>query len=365
MNLQPNIDHTAVTSRLHNNHNANTISHLSQETPLPFKKYTKKRSWVWDWFEQDPDNKYRAICIYCHQDIFRLDGDRGSPKKLITHVNSKHGINKDNFAGEQLFKIRLGKLKEYVNTLGPLVTNRGDAIIYGIMNLGIQSIATPSSSASGLVPSTASASPTHQVNNPPEPTSMIVGETRPQLPVLTKLTSQPAPTPTTVLDPFEIPHKSYPERPEPPHAETSVIDPSLNAGHRDRQVDAKFYSMSYKSERQEDVERYNSLIINHNRQVEEYNKATVIENDRNLHPHENLCEVPDSPKHRGGSQLKSQKTFVPLMSDDENSDENKCKKALREFIMKNSSCFNNVLFIESDSFKILVDTLRENPNEPI
>ena len=90
-----------------------------------------------------------------------------------------------------MFKIRLEKLKTYVNTFGPLVTNRGDAIVYGIMNLGIQAMTTvPTISSSVSGPSAASASPPRHNSYPSDSIGMIVGETRPQLPVITKPTNQ-------------------------------------------------------------------------------------------------------------------------------------------------------------------------------
>lgn len=367
MSLQPNIDHATITSRLHSQHqNANTISHLSQETPLPFKKYTKKRSWVWDWFEQDPDNKYRAVCLYCHQEIFRLDGDRGSPKKLITHVNSKHGINKDNFAGEELFKIRLEKLKMYVNTFGPLVTNRGDAIAYGIMNLGIQTMtAIPTTSSSISGPSAASASPPRQTSYPSDSIGMIVGETRPQLPVITKPTIQniqPQAIPTQQLAEETDISRSEPK--EPP-MDVNVIDPSLSSSFYERQIDSNFNNLYHKSQKQEELEKYNNLITNHNRQVEEYNKAAVIANDRNKHPFESLSNDSELNQPKENYIFKQQRRFMPLETDQETHEINRCKDALKEFIMKNSACFNNLLFIESDSFKQFVNTLREHPNDPI
>ncbi|CUM55954.1 unnamed protein product [Debaryomyces fabryi] len=366
MSLQPNIDHATITSRLNGHHqNANTISHLSQETPLPFKKYTKKRSWVWDWFEQDPDNKYRAVCLYCHQEIFRLDGDRGSPKKLITHVNSKHGINKDNFAGEGLFKIRLEKLKTYVNTFGPLVTNRGDAIVYGIMNLGIQNMtAVPNTSPIISGPSAASVSPPQQNSIPSEPIGVIVGETRPQLPVITKSTNhdiqpQAFPTPPST----ETTNVPRAESREPPMY-LNVIDPSLSSSFYERQTDLNSNSVFHKSKKQEEIEKYNNLIVNHNRQVEEYNKAAVIENDRNM-PSEGSSSGSELHRTLENYKFKPQKLFIPLETDHEALEGNKCKDALREFIINNSASFNNVLFIESESFKQFVNILREHPNDPI
>lgn len=365
MSFQPNIDHAPITSRLNGHHqNANTISHLSQETPLPFKKYTKKRSWVWDWFEQDPDNKYRAVCLYCHQEIFRLDGDRGSPKKLITHVNSKHGINKDNFAGEELFKIRLEKLKTYVNTFGPLVTNRGDAIVYGIMNLGIQNMAAiPTTSSTVSVPSAASISPPQQNSFPSESIGMIVGETRPQLPVITKSIShdiQPRTAPTPPLT--ETTNVPRIESRDPP-MDFNVIDPSLSSSFDERQTDLVSNSVYNKSKKQEEVEKYNDLIVNHNRQVEEYNKVAVIENDRNL-PSESSSNGSELQPNQD-YKIRLQKLFIPLETYHETPESNKCKKALNKFIMENSASFNNLLFIESDSFKRFINTLREHPNDPI
>lgn len=367
MSLQPNIDHATITSRLHSQHqNANTISHLSQETPLPFKKYTKKRSWVWDWFEQDPDNKYRAVCLYCHQEIFRLDGDRGSPKKLITHVNSKHGINKDNFAGEELFKIRLEKLKTYVNTFGPLVTNRGDAIVYGIMNLGIQAMTTvPTISSSVSGPSAASASPPRHNSYPSDSIGMIVGETRPQLPVITKPTNQDIQPQTLSKPPLAEATNIPRSEPKEPPMDINVIDPSLSSSFHERQIDSNFNNLSHKSKKQEELEKYNNLITNHNRQVEEYNKAAVIANDRNMHPCESLSNDSELRQTHENYMFKSQRLFMPLGTCRETKEGNRCKYALEEFIMKNSECFNNLLFIESDSFKQFVNALRDHPNDSI
>lgn len=355
-----------MTSRIHNHHNANTISHLSQETPLPFKKYTKKRSWVWDWFEQDPDNKYRAVCLYCHQEIFRLDGDRGSPKKLITHVNSKHGISKDNFASTELHKIRMEKLKAYVQVLGPLVTNRSDAIMYGIMNLGIHTMVPKTASLA----SATSASPPHRNESQLEPIGTIVGETRPQLPVIINSTNEaqsiptPAPTDITTLPRNDAPIGNV-QRIEPKDSQidVGVIDPSLGTSDYERPLKNIFFSTYHNSEKQEEIDKYNDLILNHNKQVEEYNKVTVIANENKWHADKTSPTpqyVQEEYAHPG-----PQKLFMPLVSNDGSPEENGYKEALKNLLMENSSSFNNLLFIESESFRAFIDTIRENPNDPI
>ncbi|SCU88136.1 LAMI_0D08922g1_1 [Lachancea mirantina] len=48
----------------------------------------KKRNWCWNWFVQDSSNKNAAVCDYCGRCVRRLKSDRGSPKKLLEHLNT-------------------------------------------------------------------------------------------------------------------------------------------------------------------------------------------------------------------------------------------------------------------------------------
>ncbi|KAL6449554.1 hypothetical protein SBY92_004468 [Candida maltosa Xu316] len=66
----------------------------------PGKKFgAKKRSWVWTWFKQDPNDPNLAECDYCGKTILRLPSDKGSPKKLNEHLKThKININSINYA---------------------------------------------------------------------------------------------------------------------------------------------------------------------------------------------------------------------------------------------------------------------------
>mmetsp|Transcript_2545 Transcript_2545/g.2821 ORF Transcript_2545/g.2821 Transcript_2545/m.2821 type:complete len:193 (+) Transcript_2545:1-579(+) len=192
---------------------------------------------------------------------------------------------------------------------------------------------------------------------------MIVGETRPQLPVITKSIShdiQPRTAPTPPLT--ETTNVPRIESRDPP-MDFNVIDPSLSSSFDERQTDLVSNSVYNKSKKQEEVEKYNDLIVNHNRQVEEYNKVAVIENDRNL-PSESSSNGSELQPNQD-YKIRLQKLFIPLETYHETPESNKCKKALNKFIMENSASFNNLLFIESDSFKRFINTLREHPNDPI
>lgn len=54
----------------------------------------KKKSWVWNWFSQDPTNVNVATCDQCEKVITRLPLDKGSPKKLSEHLRT-HKIGPD------------------------------------------------------------------------------------------------------------------------------------------------------------------------------------------------------------------------------------------------------------------------------
>lgn len=393
-----------MSSRIHL-HNANTISHLSQEAPLPFKKYTKKRSWVWDWFEQDPENKYRAVCLYCHQEIFRLDGDRGSPKKLITHVNSKHGINKENYSDPKNINLRLDKLKEYVDLLGPLVTNRDDAIAMGIMNLGVQTtpvltkvmepvihqsvlpprgVMSPESKPVVLEESMRSpyqhqmASQYQQQHQQQEQQQHHLHQQQQQQQQLDQhqqLQYQYQQQPSSHLQhqhqqyqqhpyqqqqhPYQSPslsfnasiqkssatispqtkYEAYPTK----VVDTTSIDPSL----------AQFQRQPMRTEKQDEIDKYNDLVLSHNKQIEAYNKAVVIKHNGADSDSESLVQKPMFPLIESTSEIT------------ENGQTNDIQKALQYFIAENSSCFNNLQFMNSPSFKNFVKTLKENPTSSI
>lgn len=55
----------------------------------PGQKFgAKKKSWVWNWFIQDPHDCNLAVCDVCHKAITRLASDKGSPKKLGEHLRT-------------------------------------------------------------------------------------------------------------------------------------------------------------------------------------------------------------------------------------------------------------------------------------
>jgi hypothetical protein len=59
----------------------------------PGQKFgAKKKSWVWNWFTQDPIDWNIATCVVCNRPIKRLDSDKGSPKKLGEHLKT-HKVN--------------------------------------------------------------------------------------------------------------------------------------------------------------------------------------------------------------------------------------------------------------------------------
>ncbi|KAH3675028.1 hypothetical protein WICMUC_002860 [Wickerhamomyces mucosus] len=63
----------------------------------PGQKFgAKKRSWVWNWFVQDPIDCNIAICDFCGKVIKRLGSDKGSPKKLGEHLKT-HKIDSTSF----------------------------------------------------------------------------------------------------------------------------------------------------------------------------------------------------------------------------------------------------------------------------
>ncbi|CUM64484.1 uncharacterized protein PRCAT00002089001 [Priceomyces carsonii] len=317
---------STMTNRIHQ-HNANTISHLSQETPLPFKKYTKKRSWVWDWFEQDPDNKYRAVCLFCHQEIFRLDGDRGSPKKLITHVNSKHGINKDNYNDMGHIELRNDKLRNYLNKVGPLVTNRDDAIQLRIMTGTLQGspdlISQSPPLLAGMDPSqhtvidTSRSTPSYSNQD----ATIIAGESRP-----ISFASPP-----TRNEPKYEPRYEHNHEP----IDMNQIDPSLSEYRRTRQ-----------DEKKDEIVRYNDLVMNHNRQVEAYNKDVIIKTNGHQKPLFPLVE-------HGLDEIQ----LAP--------EDNESQKALKYFIAENSLSFANLNFLLTPSFENFLNTIRDHPEQKL
>lgn len=269
-----------------------TVSHYSQEVPLAFKKYTKKRSWVWDWIEQDTENKFRAVCIYCQKEIFRLDGDRGSPKKLITHVNSKHGINKENYLNKEMTQLRILKLKEYIDTLGPLTTNYDDAIQLGVVKTDM------------LVrleerPRVSKASSHRHLE-------LDLNDNEESLKVKFLDSSK-------FLDETKLAAAAAAKLTESPQLEESTIevDPSLQEFNLERN----------------DIENYNYLVRMHNFQIEQYNKTMITSSPR--------------------SQMKPFK----LLEIDSITEE---QAYLKAFIEENLHCFNNLTFLESESFKKLL-----------
>lgn len=348
-----------MSNRIHHL-NANTISHLSQEAPLPFKKYTKKRSWIWDWFEQDPNNKFRAVCVYCHQEIFRLDGDKGSPKKLITHLNSKHLVNKDNCMGAKLSALRQEKLKLYEQQIGPLVTNKDDVISEprssvnlrannALKNNGYRQSASP--------PATAEDEGTMKFIN--------IIQSKPQTPQpshqnnqsyqLRNLKPQQNYTPPSQNYPIQQPyqqqlhqqHQHEHQQLEPllklvVQPSLAAIDPEIKTIKPLEPVDDAGTSLVY-----------NGLVERHNEQVEEYNKIVVVRNSI-------------KPKHL-------QRKF--LLKINENSPKvnlnlagrgnNKSQKSLSKFIKHNAHCFNSLSFLEDKSFREFIRAVRANPEDVI
>lgn len=75
----------------------------------------KKKSWVWQWFTQDPLDHNVATCEFCGKVIKRLSSDKGSPKKLGEHLKT-HKIDKDAVNN---------KRDNFQNTLGPDPTPSG------------------------------------------------------------------------------------------------------------------------------------------------------------------------------------------------------------------------------------------------
>ncbi|KAH3685808.1 hypothetical protein WICPIJ_003221 [Wickerhamomyces pijperi] len=55
----------------------------------PGQKFgAKRRSWVWEWFIQDPTDYNIATCEVCGKCVVRLSSDKGSPKKLAEHLRT-------------------------------------------------------------------------------------------------------------------------------------------------------------------------------------------------------------------------------------------------------------------------------------
>lgn len=91
-NLNPNLQQYSFLE-------SSSLSSLSENTILEFKLKlrkkklgAKKRSWVWRWFDQDPQNPNIAKCTYCDKIIIRFPSDKGSPKKLLEHLKT-HKLN--------------------------------------------------------------------------------------------------------------------------------------------------------------------------------------------------------------------------------------------------------------------------------
>lgn len=77
--------------RLHRD--ANKVS--KPRVNKPGQKFgAKKKSWVWNWFTQDPIDWNIATCSICNKPIKRLESDKGSPKKLGEHLKT-HKIDRN------------------------------------------------------------------------------------------------------------------------------------------------------------------------------------------------------------------------------------------------------------------------------
>ncbi|ODV61687.1 uncharacterized protein ASCRUDRAFT_85929 [Ascoidea rubescens DSM 1968] len=100
LNSNQNIN-TSLTkisnSNLNNINNINNSPQTHHRTRVnrPGQRFgAKKKSWVWNWFVQDPENPNIATCDECLKLIARLPSDKGSPKKLCEHLKT-HKITKE------------------------------------------------------------------------------------------------------------------------------------------------------------------------------------------------------------------------------------------------------------------------------
>lgn len=98
-----NVEAAAITTIDHSGLDKNSQEQFQKEVQLQSrvrprhgnKLGARKRNWCWNWFTQeDPRDKNVATCDYCGRLIRRMPSDKGSPKKLLEHLNT-HKITPD------------------------------------------------------------------------------------------------------------------------------------------------------------------------------------------------------------------------------------------------------------------------------
>ncbi|KAM9911763.1 hypothetical protein OXX69_003203 [Metschnikowia pulcherrima] len=125
----------------------------------PGQKFgAKKRSWVWTWFVQDPNDQNVAVCDFCGKVITRVASDRGSPKKLSEHLHT-HKLTKNSINPSRQLPIDSTGLSfnaslqiPYAGTFSPQQGNGGILQAVSSISQGQLGLPSPSqrhSSASG------------------------------------------------------------------------------------------------------------------------------------------------------------------------------------------------------------------------